>query len=306
MSSSITYRGAVFYAEFADARPGEVVQLPLSYQEARDLGGAVERNGGIVVESAPKRLIAFFPRPAEALAQSHFTLERVDKIQRADAARAGVSTRIVLAFGSATLQAGRLRSDWTQKLPELVSLVQANSIAATSDFVAQFPPGLINPPPKPLGGGLNLLAGSGEPAPNTEARARSAMRQSELGMFTAIEISVRGVPRTFRSSQCPLLVGRDTSCAIQLKGDTTSRVHGRIEYFNDKFHYVDDSRNGSWVLTSSGEELHLEREKIVLIGEGAISPGAPLKEQTGEVLRFACRSSKLSTESDETRPLKRR
>jgi hypothetical protein len=298
--SAITYRGAVLFAEFSDSRPRAVVHQPLSYHECRELAALVERHGGISVESSSRRMIAFFARPPEALAQARAALQRIRELQSKEPLRQNLGARVLLSFGAATLQKGRLHSDWTARLPDLAAQVPANAIAATPEFTRQFPAGSLTGASR-LGTELTLLDGA-EPAPRPAPPEPSAAGL-ERGQFTAIYLTRRGERRVYRPADCPLPVGREASCTLQLAGDNTSRVHGRIEFIHGKFHYIDDSRNGTYVLTASGEEVHVRGEKIVLIGEGAISPGAPLKDQTGEVLRYSCNATWPATEDEETGPL---
>lgn len=99
-----------------------------------------------------------------------------------------------------------------------------------------------------------------------------------------------GTQLNLSARDCPITLGRDKSCTVHLDGDVASRVHARIEFAHDKFYLVDESRNGTYLLTPQGEEVFLHQERLPLLGRGVISPGAPIVKQTGEVLRYACRS----------------
>ncbi len=105
-----------------------------------------------------------------------------------------------------------------------------------------------------------------------------------------LELSHGGTRLQLLARDCPLTLGRDKTCGVHLDGDVASRVHGRIEFLHDKFYYVDDSRNGTYLLTPQGEEIFLHHERLPLLGRGVISPGAPIVKQTGEVVRYSCRS----------------
>jgi pSer/pThr/pTyr-binding forkhead associated (FHA) protein len=98
--------------------------------------------------------------------------------------------------------------------------------------------------------------------------------------------------------ECPITVGRSKTCGVVLHGDEVSRSHGRIEFANDKYFYVDESRNGTYVLTQDGTEVNVLKERILLVGDGVISPGVPVLKQTGEVLRFRCTPVHLSFGDD--------
>ncbi len=103
-----------------------------------------------------------------------------------------------------------------------------------------------------------------------------------------LELSHGGRVFQLAAGDCPFTLGRDKSCTLPLDGNVASRVHGRIEFVHDKFYYVDDSRNGTFLLTPQGEEVFLHRERLPLLGRGVISLGAPIVKQTGEVVRYAC------------------
>jgi pSer/pThr/pTyr-binding forkhead associated (FHA) protein len=304
------YRGAVIYADFSEARPGEVVDAPLNFAEVRDFTSTASQLGALVLESTPRKLYAFLARAEDALTLARHVSHSIAQARDRDLGRLGLDARVILGYGAVTVQQGRLRSEWTFRLGGLVTSVPQNSIGALREFIAQFPPGAIDPPPRASArSDLMILpvASSDDPVTRMAASGTGA----GAGVFLTLTLRVRGVPHTVRSSDCPILIGRDKSCTVQVSGDTASRVHGRIEFQSEKFYYVDDSRNGSYVLTGSGQEVLLNREKIVLVGEGAISPGAPLSQQTGEVVRYVCTASQLKmaglapgSDADRTKPMR--
>ena len=56
------YRGAVIYADFSEARPGDVVDAPLNFAEVRAYTSLASQLGGLVMESTPRKLYAFLTR----------------------------------------------------------------------------------------------------------------------------------------------------------------------------------------------------------------------------------------------------
>ena len=67
-----------------------------------------------------------------------------------------------------------------------------------------------------------------------------------------------------------------------IKGNLISRVHARIEKRRNKYFLVDESTNGSFVVTIDGDESFVRRDSMQLKGEGIIGlgkvakPGTPL------------------------------
>lgn len=107
------------------------------------------------------------------------------------------------------------------------------------------------------------------------------------GQHQALRLTRRGSSVLVRPADCPFTIGRDAACALGIGGPNVSRLHGAVLHEGGKFHFRDDSRNGSY-LTSGGTEVFVHSERFPLVSEGVISPGAPLVEQTGDVIRYLC------------------
>lgn len=300
---TVTYQSFVLYAEISEGAEREYGQQPLRMNEILDLSSAINKElAGQVMECTPQKIMAIFPRPAGAVGAGQRILDTVQRARKADIARRTLSARVLLGYGEVSLENGRLHSNWTFRMPRLISQVADQSMAAMQEMVDHLGAASLQARPTGTAGLYSLGSEAAQ-----ETRMASAFAAVQGGIFASLQIKVRGVIQHFRPVDCPVLVGREKSCAIQLTSESASRVHGRIEYENSKFLYVDQSRNGSYVLTGSGEELHLQQgESIVLAGDGVISPGASVSQQKGEVMRYSCHSSKLSLEDDsgDTRTLK--
>lgn len=297
----INYSGAVLLCDFTDRYLGEISTTPLLHTERQSIGQRVTQQGGQTLESSVRTCYALFPQALPALVAARQILRDVSHWSNSDPNRRGLSCRLILGYGQVTVDQGRLRSDWTHKLAGLISHVPENGIAALPELVEQLK---LNPPPRALQTGsgtqsLYAIAGLDEDiVDNAQTRHAPSLQIADTGVFSEISLTVGGKLRVVRMSECPLQVGRDKACGIILSGDMVSRVHGRILYENGKFFYADDSRNGSFVLNAGGEEVFIRGERLPLIGQGTISPGAPLATQRGQVLRYACTSSRLSMAGD--------
>ena len=67
-----------------------------------------------------------------------------------------------------------------------------------------------------------------------------------------------------------------------------SRVHGRIERRRERFYYVDQSTNGTYVTNEGDVELMLKRDQIMLRSRGRISFGHSAGDADAEVVTFVC------------------
>lgn len=299
----VKYQSFVLYSEISEGADREYGQQPLRMNEILDLSSAINKElAGQVMECTPHRIMAIFPRVTDALGAGHLILDTVHKARKADISRRTLSARVLLGYGEVSLDNGRLHSNWTYRMPRLISKVADHSMAAMQEMVDHVGGSSLQARSTGTPGLYSLGSEAAE-----ETRLASAFATVQGGIFSSLQVKVRGVVQNFRPVDCPVLIGREKSCAIQLTSESSSRVHGRIEYENSKFLYVDQSRNGSYILTGSGEEIHLQQgESIVLAGDGFISPGASVSQQKGEVMRYSCHSTKLSLDTDEgdTRTLK--
>ncbi len=312
MSTTPTvHRGTLLLILLGDTLRAHQTDEALRNYEIRPLLESAAAEGAVLLENRPQRLMLFHPQHQTLLNVARDVLAVCARIRNADAQRQALSARLLLGYGSVQLQGDRALGDWTHRMNGLMTHVPAHSIAALAEYVETCPADVLKEPAKSLRPGLFLLHTTDTSVVETQLNSRlSAVDQ---GVFTSLSLRLRGETRTIQAVDCPVLLGRDQSCTIQLSSPTASRVHGRIDYLQGRFYYVDDSRNGSYVLTSEGEELRVSHDRLVLVGSGAISPGAPISEQKGEVLRFAAHSQRLGMQGDnedydqagDTRPLRR-
>jgi hypothetical protein len=289
--------GTLLLAEFTDQRRALVTDAALNPEELRQLTVKVRTVASEPLEVSPRRMMIFFPHAENALQFAREIQVLTSHIRSADPERHALTARVILGHGRMNIVNGRAHGDWTHRLGGFVTRAPAHTVVALQNFVDALPPGAAPSAPQRLGPDLLLLHA---PAADVVETQMASPLMDPGGVFTEITLRVHGRPQVFRISDCPILLGRDKHCTIQLTSETASRTHGRIEFVHGKFQYVDDSRNGTYVLTSSGEELRIARDRVVLIGDGALSPGAPLAQQTGEVVRFSCHSSRLGM-ADESR-----
>lgn len=83
-------------------------------------------------------------------------------------------------------------------------------------------------------------------------------------------------------------MGRAEENDLVIKGNLISRLHARIEFSRNKFLLIDQSTNGTFVLSAAGEESFVRRDSVQLTGEGAIGLGRTPDPTASPVLRFTC------------------
>lgn len=89
-----------------------------------------------------------------------------------------------------------------------------------------------------------------------------------------------------RNTVC--VVGRGKQANLQVNGKLTSRQHAEVNYRNGRFSIRDESTNGTYVVQSDGERVHLRREEGILTGKGTLGFGSWPEDDPGGSVSFNC------------------
>jgi pSer/pThr/pTyr-binding forkhead associated (FHA) protein len=81
-------------------------------------------------------------------------------------------------------------------------------------------------------------------------------------------------------------LGRSEENDLVVKGNLISRLHARIEMNRDRFLLVDQSTNGSFIVTRKGEELFVRRDSVQISGEGVIGLGRVVQPGSAQAITF--------------------
>jgi hypothetical protein len=81
-------------------------------------------------------------------------------------------------------------------------------------------------------------------------------------------------------------LGRADDNDVVVKGNLISRVHARVEASRDRFTLIDESTNGTFVQTSTGDEIFVRRDSTVLTGEGTIGLGRVAQPGTALAIHY--------------------
>jgi class 3 adenylate cyclase len=85
-----------------------------------------------------------------------------------------------------------------------------------------------------------------------------------------------------------ITIGRAEENDIVIKGNLISRLHVRIELNRNKILLVDQSTNGTFVMSREGEESFVRRDSMQLRGEGMIGLGRTPENGSPLTVRFVC------------------
>jgi class 3 adenylate cyclase len=83
-------------------------------------------------------------------------------------------------------------------------------------------------------------------------------------------------------------MGRADDNDLVVKGNLISRIHARIEKRRGRFMLIDQSTNGTFLQTDTGEETFVRRDSAELVGEGIIGLGRVAKPGTPLAIHYIC------------------
>lgn len=83
-------------------------------------------------------------------------------------------------------------------------------------------------------------------------------------------------------------IGRGDDNELIVRGNLVSRLHARVEAGKNRFMLVDQSTNGSFVRSATGEDSFVRRDSLALKGNGSIGLGQPPEDGTLHTIEFDC------------------
>jgi adenylate cyclase len=250
----------------------------------------VRRHGGTVVKTIGDEVMSTFP-DADAAARAACAMQESVAAQVVPGETA-LDIRVGLHYGSALVEAGDVFGDAVNVAARMVALAKARQILTTRQTVERLSPllraGTRYTDRTPVKGkqeeidvyeviwreeDLTRMEGHQIPLADLQARLHLRFREKELEV----------------SHSCPVVtIGRGQQNDIVVLDALASRLHARIEYRRGKFILLDQSTNGTYVLTQEGESAYLRREEFVLRGSGAISLGRAAGTEAPEIIHFVC------------------
>jgi adenylate cyclase len=84
-----------------------------------------------------------------------------------------------------------------------------------------------------------------------------------------------------------ITIGRGDDNDLIVRGNLVSRLHARIEAGKNRFTLVDQSTNGSFVVSSGGDEAFVRRDSVALQGKGVIGFGRIPEPDSFHTIEFS-------------------
>lgn len=293
----VTTHLAILFADISGStRLYEVLGDEAARRKVAECLGAitevVNRYGGTVIKTIGDEVMCTFKNAedaATAACDMHETLED-DITEQTEAGPISLAIRVGLHYGPALLEGGDVFGDAVNTAARMTSLAKGNQIITTQGTVEKLSPILRastrfidRAPVKGKRETMDIY----EIIWQQEDVTRMATGViAEDAQSSRLRLSYHDHEIEIGDDHRSAVLGRSKSADITVDESLASRQHVRIEYRRGKFFIIDQSTNGTYVLSGQNEESFLRREEMPLSGNGMISLGRSFSEDPKEVVHF--------------------
>ncbi|MFZ1984510.1 MAG: adenylate/guanylate cyclase domain-containing protein [Desulfatitalea sp.] len=110
--------------------------------------------------------------------------------------------------------------------------------------------------------------------------------RSGSGTAVTLALHFQGQCLTLCQQHPVINMGRDATNGIVINDPRVSRLHARIELRKDRFVLVDQSTNGTYLISADGHEALVRRDEIPLPAQGMIGLGEKAVPDSPIAIRF--------------------
>jgi class 3 adenylate cyclase len=274
------------YRTLGDLRAAEVVRAGLDRSRT-----TVARHSGRVLKSLGDGLLCVFVDASSAAGAAVDLQRETREPLTEDGAK--VQLRIGFYAGPVLEREGDIFGDAVNVAARLCSMAKPESIL-TSDHTSKLLSRELqstmriydHTPVKGIDEALTIVQLVWDKRSATEIFSITSAGPAIVAFALTLTYQSRDLKLT--PAALPIVIGREPDCDLVVAAPFASRHHARIEYRRGKFMLVDQSTNGSYVSTKlDAPAVYVRDESFPLLGEGILSLGARIEQQTEHVLRYA-------------------
>ena len=270
------------YDKFGDTKASETVALCLDVMK-----DATHQFNGSVIKTIGDEVMSTFPTVDEAMGASVMMQTRITADNK-EKDRIPVSIRIGCHYGPVVQEQNDIFGAAVHTANRMTSQAKARQIVMSGDTVEKMGPELQKQTRQidvaTVRGRMDEVAlfeflwnpeeaTSMLPTIEWESKARTASKMILTFRDSTVEVSDK------RKS---INIGRADDNDLVIKGNLISRIHAKVEMRRGKFVIIDQSTNGTFLVTVLGDEAFVRRDSTELGEEGTIGLGRA--EQPGASL----------------------
>ena len=255
---------------------------------------ATEQHNGTVIKTMGDEVMSTFPTVDDALNAAGQMQQAIQTHPDLKVDGQPVSIRIGCHYGPVVLENRDIFGAAVHTANRMTSQAKAGQIITTATMVDQ-----LSPEWRASVRQIDVATLKGR---SSEVALFEVLWQTEdvTSMLPAIALSQRdgkklrmrlryqGQEVVVDEQRSNIAIGRAEDNDLVVKGNLISRLHARIEVNRNKFVLIDQSTNGTFVLSSAGEEAFVRRDSMQIKGEGYIGLGKLPEANSPLAIRFVC------------------
>ena len=279
---------------FADVAGSTMLYEELGDRQAKDLIGhalgiavaATEKHGGVLVKTIGDEVMCRFPSADSAI---RCAIAIQESLREEVPGQRRLHMRMGLHWGPVIYEHGDVFGDAVNVAARMSAIARAGQIITTQAAINTL---------------STVLADKARLVDDTRVKGKQnslaiyelVWEEDNLTALAAAQVSAENsnvLHLEYRGTRLELpangsiSLGRGENCDLFINSPLASRLHGRIESRRGRFIYIDQSTNGSFVLTEDGKSVYLKREELTLYGHGMISLGEAVKTGGEYLVRYS-------------------
>jgi class 3 adenylate cyclase len=281
------------YEVLGDQRAREVIALCIELMQ-----GATEQNHGTVIKTMGDEVMATFPTADDSLNAAALIQRSITTHPALQVDGQSVSVRIGCHYGPVVLESRDVFGATVHTANRMTSQAKSGQIMTTAATVEQ-----LSPEWRASVRQIDVATLKGQGA---EVTLYEAIWQTDdvTSMLPSINVGASPERKALRlrivagerelvvdESRPQIAIGRADENDVVIRGNLISRIHARIEISRSKFLLIDQSTNGTFVNSDSGEESFVRRDSMQLKGAGMIGLGKVPEADSPQTIQFVCEES---------------
>ncbi|MBF0297026.1 MAG: adenylate/guanylate cyclase domain-containing protein [Magnetococcales bacterium] len=261
------------YETIGDAKAREITSRCIEL-----LSSITTRYGGRVVKTIGDEVMCTFPT-ADAAAQASVSMQE-DVQSQAPRWGSPLKIRVGFHYGDVIKENGDVFGDAVNLAARMAAQAKGDQIITTGDTLECMSPHLRMDSRMLI---TTTVKGKTKPIQIVELTWGEEEELTVMGglspavvatkVSAPMVVSFEGQQISLSENQSVVSFGRGTTNTFVVPDSMSSRVHSRMEFRRGKIYLVDQSTNGTYVISSKGQQTFVHRDEHLMEGSGVIGLG---------------------------------
>ena len=254
---------------------------------------ATEQNHGTVIKTIGDEVMSTFPTADDALNAAREMQTGISKGDTVAADGVALAIRVGCDFGPVVPAERDIFGSTVHTANRMTSQAKASQIVTTSNMVnnlsAEWRAAVRQidlAPVKGRSGEIALYEVLWQKDDITSMLPTISWGKDAKKSTARMRLRFQGREVLVDTNQTEITIGRSDDNDLVIKGNLISRIHCRVEMSREKFLVIDQSTNGTFIITRQGEELFVRRDSVQLSGEGVIGLGRVVQPGSAQAIHF--------------------